>query len=172
MLHIELTEHKPDGTTTTARSRKTYRTMRGAQRLLEQFKTRYPEPRYHCTIAGEPEHRDNTAAIGQVHVGDIFHCGWGYDMTINDFYEVIAVSKSGKSVTVHKIATRMDGSPNDVGGATISPILTGDRFVGEPERHPLDAGSGRISIKIDGYRYAFLMEPEDYMQGYYENHLD
>lgn len=57
-------------------------------------------------------------------------------------------------------------------GAIISPILTGDRFVGEPERHPLNAGSGRISIKIDGYRYAFLMEPEDYMQGYYENHLD
>lgn len=172
MLHIELTEHKPDGTTATARSRKSYRTMRGAQQLLERFKTRYPEPRYHCTIAGEPEHCDDTAAIGQVHVGDVFRDSWGYNMTINDFYEVIAVSKSGKSVTVRKIATRMDGSPYSVDGATVSPVLTGDRFVGKPHRHPLRAGCGRINIRIDGSRIAFLMEPEDYMQGYYENHLD
>lgn len=176
MLHIELTEHKADGTTRISRSTKSYRTMRGAQRLFEEFERRYRSPRYSVRIVGEPEQRrthDNGVAIGQVHVGDVFHCAWGYDMTINDFYEVVAMSKSDKSVTTRKIATRMDGDPYSPIRAQVSPILTGDRFIGKPERHLLQScGEGDVCICIDGCTYAFLMEPEDYVRGYGENHLD
>ena len=38
-----------------------------------------------------------------VKVGDIFHCSWGYDMTINDYYQVVALTPSGKSVKVRKL---------------------------------------------------------------------
>ena len=175
MLHIELTERKADDTTRISRSKQSYRTMRGAQRLLEDYEQYYSSPRFTARIVGEPEQRrtrDNSAAVGQVHVGDIFHCRWGYDMTINDFYEVVAVSKSGKSVTTRKIATRMDGDPYSPTRARVSPVLTGDRFVGKPERHLLQAFRKDVYICIDGFRYASLMEPEDYVRGYDENHLD
>lgn len=29
--------------------------------------------------------------------GDILHCGWGSDMSINDYYEVTRVTPSGKT---------------------------------------------------------------------------
>ena len=41
--------------------------------------------------------------ITEVKVGDIFHCSWGYDMTINDYYQVVDLTPSGKSVRVRKL---------------------------------------------------------------------
>ena len=38
-------------------------------------------------------------------IGDILSCTWGYSMTIVDFYKVIKVSPSGKSVTVQRLAS-------------------------------------------------------------------
>ena len=38
-------------------------------------------------------------------VGDILSCTWGYSMTLVDFYKVIKVSPSGKSVTVQRLAS-------------------------------------------------------------------
>lgn len=34
--------------------------------------------------------------------GDFFVCSWGYDQTNIDFYKVIAVSPSGKTVTIQE----------------------------------------------------------------------
>ena len=31
--------------------------------------------------------------------GDILHCGWGSDMSINDYYEVTRVTPSGKTAS-------------------------------------------------------------------------
>lgn len=177
MLQVEITEHKPDGRTITRYSDRTYRTMRGAERDLAQFQPRYKEPRYTLAIIGEAEPRrrqDNSAAIGQVHVGDIFHCQWGYDMTFNEFHEVVAVSKTGKTVTTRRIATRMDGDPYaPTHTARISPMLAGeDRFIGQPERHVLQAFRDDIYISLTSFQTASLMQPEDYVHGYYENHWD
>lgn len=36
-------------------------------------------------------------------VGDILYSSWGYSMTIVDFYKVIKVSPSGKSITLQKL---------------------------------------------------------------------
>ena len=36
-------------------------------------------------------------------VGDILYSSWGYSMTIVDFYKVVKVSPSGKSVSVQKL---------------------------------------------------------------------
>ena len=32
--------------------------------------------------------------------GDILHCGWGSDMSINDYYEVTRVTPSGKTAYI------------------------------------------------------------------------
>lgn len=175
MLQVQITEHATDGREITRYYDRKYRTMRGVKKDLEQFQRVYHEPRYTLAIIGEPEQRrprDNSAAIGQVHVGDIFHCMWGYDMTFNDFYEVVAVSATGKTVTTRRIAVRMDGDPCSPARARIRPVLTGDRFIGEPERHLLQAYNNSIYIHINSFSDAFLMEPEDYVRTYDENHLD
>ena len=38
-----------------------------------------------------------------VQVGDLFACSWGYDQTQVDFYEVVGLTPSGKSVRVQKV---------------------------------------------------------------------
>ena len=93
-------------------------------------------------------------------------------MTFNDFYEVVAVSATGKTVTTRRIAVRMDGDPCSPARARVRPVLTGDRFIGEPERHLLQAYNNSIYIHINSFSDAFLMEPEDYVRTYDENHLD
>jgi len=45
----------------------------------------------------------NTDYKTTVEVGDIFHCSWGYDMTINDYYQVVGLTPSGKSVRLRKL---------------------------------------------------------------------
>jgi len=47
-------------------------------------------------------------ATRPVEVGDIFRSLWGYDQTNIDFYVVDSVTKSGKSMKVTKIGSRVD----------------------------------------------------------------
>ena len=35
--------------------------------------------------------------------GDILHCGWGSDMSINDYYEVTRVTPSGKTAYIRPL---------------------------------------------------------------------
>ena len=49
------------------------------------------------------ENRDMHAPLK---VGDIFYSSWGYDQTNIDFYEVVGVTKSGKSVKIREIAKK------------------------------------------------------------------
>lgn len=176
MLQIEVTERKADGREIKRYSTRKYRTMRGIGKLFKEFQSYYTDPRYKIAIIGNPEPRrrqDNSAAVGQVHVGDVFHCSWGYDMTFNDFYEVVEVSKTGKTVITRQIAMRtISGDACAPGGEEVRPMLTGDRFIGEPERHVVQGGGKSIYIRINSFSAAFLMEPEDYTREYYENHLD
>ena len=48
-----------------------------------------------------------------VKVGDFFVCSWGYDQTNVDFYKVVGMTKSGKSVRVQKwtSAVAQDNGP-------------------------------------------------------------
>ena len=50
----------------------------------------------------------STATITRpVEVGDIFAASWGYDQTNVDFYEVVSVTASGKSVRIVPIASEV-----------------------------------------------------------------
>lgn len=56
-----------------------------------------------------------------VEVGSIFRCSWGYDQTNVDFYEVVKISTTGKTVTVRKLRQEMV-SDNERGYTTVAPI--------------------------------------------------
>lgn len=51
-----------------------------------------------------------------VKVGDFFYSSWGYDQTNVDFYKVVGMTASGKSVRVQKwtsaLAPERDGGPS------------------------------------------------------------
>lgn len=52
----------------------------------------------------------------QVQVGDFFVCSWGYDQTNVDFYRVVGVTPSGKSVRVQQWTSTIRsgaGSPQE-----------------------------------------------------------
>lgn len=60
-----------------------------------------------------------------VKVGDYFECSWGYDQTQVDFYRVIEVTPSGKSVRVQewsKSLTPDSGSVHDYGTPGEGPV--------------------------------------------------
>ena len=55
-----------------------------------------------------------TTATTEVQVGDLFYDSWGYDQTQVDFYEVVGLTTSGKSLRVQKVAQKIvsgEGTP-------------------------------------------------------------
>jgi hypothetical protein len=47
-------------------------------------------------------------AEATVKVGDFFLNSWGYDQTNADFYRVLSVSKSGKTIKIQKVHTTVE----------------------------------------------------------------
>lgn len=86
-----------------------------------------------------------------VEVGTIFESNWGYDQTNIDFYEVVKVSASGKTVVVQEI-----GSTSDYGGEGHN-VVRPNREVrkGEPFRRKLDVWGGRANFSVASYATAF-----------------
>jgi hypothetical protein len=48
-----------------------------------------------------------TVETQAIQVGDLFQSSWGYDQTNVDFYEVVGLTPSGKSVRVRPVAQRV-----------------------------------------------------------------
>lgn len=65
-----------------------------------------------------------------VKVGDIFYNSWGYDQTNIDWYQVVALTKTGKSVKVRPIAGKiketgfMSGESTPIKGKFTGPAVT------------------------------------------------
>jgi hypothetical protein len=49
---------------------------------------------------------DTTIEAQTVKVGDFFYMSWGYDQTNVDFYEVVGITPSGKSVKVQRCGSQ------------------------------------------------------------------
>jgi len=87
-------------------------------------------------------------------VGSILYSSWGYEQTNIDFYQVVEVSKSGKSVKIREIAC--DYTPTaDMQGDNM-PIV--DRFIGEVISRRVSACLGRDAIKLNSYSSARLWD--------------
>ncbi|MFA5216893.1 hypothetical protein [Sulfuricurvum sp.] len=65
-----------------------------------------------------------------VAIGEIYETSWGYDMTHNDFLQIVAVSKTGKTVTCKMIKSKkLTG-----GGYSGEEIALPNEFVGKEFR--------------------------------------
>lgn len=98
----------------------------------------------------------------QIKIGDIFHCGWGYSMTLNDFYKVVGKSPSGKSIKVRKLAKKHVESDGGWSGreVPIDDLFASDNIT---THRVLDG-----HIKMSSYSWARLWDGESK----YYNHLD
>lgn len=100
-----------------------------------------------------------------VEVGDIFAASWGYDQTNINFYQVVKVSASGKSVHVSEIRSLM-AEDQSSGPYYVSVKAHQDNFKGEVFRRKVKVWSHRgnrsVSINISaGIGSAFKLENRD-----------
>ena len=78
-------------------------------------------------------------------VGEILSYSWGYDQTNVSFYEVVAVSATGKTVTVRKIA--QDSVAEGAGYMSEYRVPVPGKFNDEPMRKPVREGD-RVPMKF------------------------
>lgn len=113
---------------------KHWRTMKGVENYIAKAIETYPWlTRESFRVNGTEEQRRQPRHINatgmEVHEGDIFVCSWGYSMVLVDFYQVTKVSKTGKTINVRRLATKViDGAISSPQGGYVTPIK--DRFVG------------------------------------------
>lgn len=92
-----------------------------------------------------------------VRVGDIFAGSYGYDATLWCFYEVVAVSKSGKSVTVRELSHQ---TANGYGFNDWRCRPIPGSYCGDPERHTVlytkRGDDAEAYIKINSYMWAHI----------------
>jgi len=105
-------------------------------------------------------------------VGRKLHTSFGYDMTINDFAQIIEVSPTGKTVVcqmVNKDTNGMEYGPDGSGRATAGNNLHGPKFrlkvSGETSFH----GSYPFCGNSKRFGYFSLCNDTD---SFYENHWD
>lgn len=175
MLTLELwTENNRGIRTYQGTYRKSWKTMRG----LENFRAKLIETCGYTLddfrINGEESRKTNTAAIGALKVGNVLHSVYGYDMVINDYYEVVEVSASGKTVKIRPLRKLYDASPNDIAGCRAFPDLTSEeRFTGDMETHRvLTRWDGEPYVRLSSYEVASLLDLKDAVYGSMEDHND
>ena len=84
----------------------------------------------------------------ELKVGDLFHRSRGYDMTINDFWQVVKI-KSPHTIIVRKIWTEViDGY---LGWSWREKPIK-DNFIGEEEKYRVGKHWG---IKVNDYAHAW-----------------
>ena len=109
------------------------------------------------------------------HIGDVFYHGWGFNMSLNDFYEVVDSTPSGKTATLRKLRTRIvSGDVNSPSGYDVSPILNGDDRFASSETLRKRVTHGRVHMgDWTGYgSHARLLEPRELPGVWNENHWD
>lgn len=89
--------------------------------------------------------------IKPVQIGDIFFCSWGYDQTLVDWYQVVGVSKSGKSARFRQIDADEKCNPETFTGVSM-PIK--DKFTGDVFSKRLQMWQGELMLK--GPDYGFM----------------
>lgn len=87
----------------------------------------------------------------EVKVGDIFVSEWGYDQTNVDYYEVVGLTPSGKSVRVRKVAKTTVGST----GYSDSVVPRKGEYVGKEMTKRLRNGYGGPAFYLTSYADAY-----------------
>lgn len=89
-------------------------------------------------------------------VGDILYSSWGYDQTNIDWYQVVSVTKSGKSVKIRKLKDKKtsDGDLSMSGKTT--PLK--NKFDGKEMSKKIQMYGGKPYVKIESYAHAYLWD--------------
>ena len=116
--------------------------------------------------AAEQELKKNYKPL--LKVGDVLHGSWGYDMTINEFYQITEIKN--KTVILRELGTERKAAAN--GYEDVKPQA--DSFIGEPIKRILQVkfydGKPYEYIKLS--EVCNLTKCEDTNRYYYENHWD
>ena len=95
-----------------------------------------------------------------IKAGDIFYSSWGYDQTNVDYYQVIGVTPSGKSVRIRRIGQEI--IEHGRGVDRVAPVV--DYFVGSLETVRILDSSWRDdqapewAVKVGYNNYAYVYE--------------
>lgn len=86
-------------------------------------------------------------ALPTVNKGDIFYNSWGWEQTNIDFYEVVSVTKSGKTATLRKLASN---DVEDEGGfMTGKTTAIAGEYRGEAFKKRVNDYDGRAYMSMD-----------------------
>jgi hypothetical protein len=91
---------------------------------------------------------ERVAFVTSLDAGSILSCSWGYEQTNVDYYQVVDVSASRKSVTLRKIASAC----TETGWLRGTCTAVKDAFVGEPFTRKVGL---REAVTITSYATAF-----------------
>lgn len=93
---------------------------------------------------------------------DVLYASWGYEQTNIDFYQVIEVLESGKSVRIQEIAGERTRTYQS-GGTTI-PVK--DAFVGVPMLKRIQAPYDSVTLKSYSSASKYDGRPKSWSDGY------
>lgn len=102
----------------------------------------------------------NTTTVTPVtpKVNDILVCSWGYDQTNVDFYKVLKLSPSGKSITIQRINSQVKEDGFMCGTSVPAVPHTVSDYRGEPMTKRIKIMEDGYCVNISSYSTAFLWD--------------
>ena len=128
-MYIVETRIKTRGNKTIWMPYKQYRTTNGIENFQKRHQYLFDAGGLRVTGNAEPRRSHIKSGEGMLRVGDILHESYGYGMTINKFYEVIALSPSGKTCTIQPIRKiTIKGDAYSLYGSEVVPQTEGEDY--------------------------------------------
>jgi hypothetical protein len=102
-------------------------------------------------------------AIANLKVGDIFHCGWGYEQTQCDFYQIISIKGQTAVISpIHAVTV-----PGSEGFDCDRRKASKDDFFGEQFKKRLNGDSFKITESQTAYKVENPENTDFYCSWYY-----
>lgn len=101
----------------------------------------------------------NTATVSVTpKVGDILVSSWGYDQTNVDFYKVLKLSPSGKSITIQRIKSKVTETGYMCGNSV--PLVPHEvsKYDGEPKTKRVNLMNEGYNVSLTNYSSAYLWD--------------
>jgi hypothetical protein len=88
-------------------------------------------------------------------INDILVSSWGYDQTNVDFYKVVNITSSGKSVTIQRINSSVVETGFMSGKSMPAVPHTFSKYKGEPMIKRVNLNKDVYSVKINSFATAY-----------------
>lgn len=121
-----------------------YRSYRSEERAQEAIKSHLETIRIR-----ESAKKKSKSFLTTLKVGDILYSSWGYDQTNIDFYQVVEIKKSRKSIVIYEIAGETVETTGAMQGRCVA---VKDTFTGKPMLKRVREGN---IVSITSYASAF-----------------